>query len=60
MQQQTTNVPGKTELLQLMKRYNRIGLLLPRDKAALEDLRVRTSLELILAEMAQVRATASP
>ena len=56
MQQQTPNVPGKTELLALMKRYNRIGLLLPRDKDALDDLRVRTSVELILREMARVRA----
>jgi hypothetical protein len=45
----------KAELLALMERYNRIGLLLPRDEHAIDDPHVRTSVELILAEMAQVR-----
>jgi hypothetical protein len=46
------------ELRALMERFNRLGLLLPRgDKDELmDDLRTRVTVELILAEMAQVRA----
>ena len=44
------------QLLALMKRFNQLGLLLPRDDDALEDPLVRTEAELILKEMALVRA----
>jgi hypothetical protein len=44
------------ELLALMKRFNQLGLLLPRDDDALEDPLVRAEAELILKEMALVRA----
>jgi hypothetical protein len=55
MMQQQANGPGKTELLALMRRYNDLGLLLPRDEHALDDPRARTTVQMVLAEMAEVR-----
>lgn len=59
--QQPANDPGKkmpVELLALMRRYNDLGLLLPRavDEADLADLPARLSIQLILNEMEAVLA----
>jgi hypothetical protein len=59
--QQPANDPGKkmpVELLALMRRYNDLGLLLPRavDEADLADLPARLSTQLILNEMEAVLA----
>jgi hypothetical protein len=54
------NAPGKMpgELLALMRRYNDLGLLLPRGDTdeLMDDLCTRLTVELILTEMAQVQA----
>jgi hypothetical protein len=61
MMQQQANDPGTkmpAELLALMRRYNDLGLLLPRavDEEELADLPARISTELILKEMEAVLA----
>jgi hypothetical protein len=49
---------ARAELLALMQRYNQSGVLLPRyvDEIDLDDLHLRTSLQLILVETTQVKA----
>jgi hypothetical protein len=54
-------MPMPPELLALMKRYNRLGLLLPKGDAisraiAFEDAATRAEVTLILDEMDRVRA----